>query len=82
MTRIHVKPGQSLPAAIAEATQVHDVNERAHRSTMTLELGLDYVVLNGHRIVRPSGVPRSHWEKFWGQSEQSILGMHWRLGKH
>lgn len=76
MSKIHVKPGQSVAAAIADATQAHDCNERAHsRSTMTFELGLDHVIINGHRILRPSGVTRSRWDAFWSSVGWKIIHM-------
>lgn len=76
-SRIHVKPGQSVMDAYDEATKSHDKYERAHqRGTMTFELGIDHVVLNGHRILRPSGVARSSWEKFWSAINWKIINLH------
>lgn len=72
-SRLHVKPGQTISQAVAEQEE----KERSHqRSTMTFELGLDYIVLNGYRILRPSGVARSSWEKFWAHNEHRIIDLH------
>lgn len=77
MSRVHVKPGQSVGAAIAEATQAHDKSERAHScSAMTFEQGLDHVVINGYRILRPSGVSRSSWDIFWSKVGWRMVDLH------
>lgn len=77
MNRIHVKPGQSVMDAFREARSYNDAYERAHSpSAMTFELGLDHVILNGHRIVRPSGVARSSWEKFWSRAGWHLINLH------
>jgi hypothetical protein len=46
------------------------------KSTMTFELGLDHVILNGHRIVRPSGVSRTSWDKFWSKVSWQLIHLH------
>ena len=51
----------------------HDANER---SSMTFEQGLDHVVLNGHRIARPSGVSRTSWDRFWTKVSWQIIELH------
>jgi len=77
MPRVHVKPGQNVRQAIEEATEAHDKLERlTGRSTMTFEPGIDHVVLNGHRIVRPSGVSRSGWISFWDHVCYHIVHLH------
>lgn len=77
MTRIHVKPGQNVAQAIADANDRVDDYERTHgRSTMTFERGIDHVIINGKRIVRPSGVSRCSWEIFWSSAGDRILDMH------
>lgn len=77
MTRLHVKPGQSVVDAFTEARSYNDAYDRAHSSSaMTFELGLDHVILNGHRIVRPSGVSRSSWDIFWSKVGWKIINLH------
>jgi hypothetical protein len=77
MAKIHVKPGQSVQAAVADANGRIDNYVRSHaRSSMTFEQGLDHVVLNGNRIVRPSGVSRSSWDKFWSKVGWKIVDLH------
>jgi hypothetical protein len=38
---------------------------------MTIEIHMDYVLIEGHRINRPSRIARSQWILYWEQRECS-----------
>ena len=37
---------------------------------MIIDIYMDYVIIEGQRVNRPSAIPRSRWIRFWEQARE------------